>query len=43
MQNSGMMHEKHRVLKADLTEREKQKVKQEEAQEKISIKQNSSV
>lgn len=37
MQNSGMMCKKHRVLKVDLTEQEKQKVEQEEAQGKISI------
>lgn len=43
MQNSGMMCKKHHILKVDLTEQEKQKVEQEEAQGKISIKQNSSV
>lgn len=43
MQNSGMVCKKHHVLKVDLTEQEKQKVKQEEAQGKMSIKQNSCV
>lgn len=43
MQNSGMMCKKHCIPKVDLTEQEEQKVEQEEAQGKISIKQNSSV